>query len=88
MKTNRHNLRRISKKKGSLEETLSYAIYKDDPLRYTVSYRDKNKIVEVNLKEFIKNEEYSVIPITRITLLVREGKLVWKKGQKELLIKD
>ncbi len=33
-------------------------------------------------------EEYSAIPLTRITLVSRGDKLVWKKGQKELLVKD
>ena len=83
-----HNPRRSSKKKGSLEETLSYAFYKDDPRKFRVFYRDKDKIKEANLKYFFEEEEYGAIPLTRIILVSRLDKPVWKKGQKEVLVKD
>lgn len=77
-----------SKRKGSLEETISYAMYSDDPDKYTVYYRDKDLIKEANLKEFMESEYFSPIPITRVTKLTRESRgTVWKKGQKELLVK-
>ena len=81
-------LKKISKKKGSLEETVSYATYSDDPRIYTVSYRDKDKIKQASLSEFMNAEDYSPIPLTRIIHISKHGRLVWKKGQKELTVKD
>jgi hypothetical protein len=81
----RHGIR---KKKGSLEETISYSIYNDDPTIYSVFYRDKDTIKRANLKEFIESDEYSAVPLTRINLISKKGKIVWKKGQKEILIKN
>lgn len=79
---------RVSKKKGTLEETISYAMYNDDPRGYIVSYRDKDEIKEVNLDEFMNAEDYSPIPLTRIAQITKDGKVVWKKGQKELAVKN
>jgi len=77
------------KRKGSLEETISYAFYKDDPTSYTVFYRDKEKIKEASLKDFVEGEVFSPIPLTRIVQITRNEKdLVWKKGQKELSVKQ
>jgi len=77
----------IRKKKGSLEETLSYSIYNDDPITYSVFYRDKDTIKRANLKEFFESDEYSAVPLTRINMILKKGKIVWKKGQKEILVK-
>jgi len=76
------------KRKGSLEETISYAMYSDDPGKYTVYYRDKDSVKEASLKEFMEGKYFSPIPITRIIRLSRPDRgTVWKKGQKELLVK-
>ena len=74
-------------KKGSLEETLSYAMHKDDPPFYAVLYRDKEKIKSAPLKEFLESEDMADIPLTRIVAILRNGLIVWKKGQKEVLVK-
>jgi hypothetical protein len=77
-----------SKRKGSLEETISYAMYKDDPELYIVSYRDKDLIKDASLEEFVESEYFAPVPLTRITQLRRVGRgIVWRKGQKQLLVK-
>ena len=39
-------------KKGKIEEIFSKALYADNPLDYTVIYRDFEKFKQVNLKYF------------------------------------
>ncbi len=80
-------VKRAGKKKGSLEETISYAMYKDDPESYVVYYRDKDRVKTATLKDFFSAEEFSPIPRTRILQLSKERRIVWKKGQKEILVK-
>lgn len=77
----------MSKKKGTLEETISFATYNDNPRAYFVFYRDKDRIREIDLDKFMNAEEYSPIPLTRIVQITKHEKPVWKKGQKELLVK-
>ena len=55
---------------------------------YSVFYRDKERIKEANLKEFLEFDEYSAVPLTRISLISKKGKIVWKKGQKEIIVKN
>jgi uncharacterized protein (UPF0248 family) len=74
-------------RKGSLEETLSYALYKDDPDLFTVLYRDRDQIKSAALREFLETAEMSDIPLTRIVGIFKTGETVWKKGQKEVQIK-
>ena len=78
----------IRRKKGSLEETVSYALYKDDAYLFSVFYRDKNMIKKASLKDFIDTEEMSDIPLSRISSISRDGKTVWEKGQKEVRVKN
>ena len=80
-------VKRARKRKGSLEETISYAMYKDDPAFYLVTYRDRDLIKTATLKDFFSAEEFTPIPTTRILQLSKKGKIVWKKGQKEILVK-
>ena len=76
------------KRKGSLEETISYAMHHDEPANYIVAYRDKDVIKKTTLQEFMKGEEFSTIPLTRIYQITRNNdEIVWRKGQKELLVK-
>jgi uncharacterized protein (UPF0248 family) len=75
------------KRKGSLEETISFALHKDDPETYTVYYRDKDSIKVATLKEFILSEYFSQIPLTRIIQIKRgKNEVVWNKGQKEITV--
>ena len=79
--------RGVRRKKGSLEETLSYALYKDDADLFSVFYRDKDLIKSASLKSFMESDEMSEIPLSRITLISRDGKVVWEKGQKDVRVK-
>ncbi len=62
-------------------------MHSDDPSRYFVSYRDKDVIKRAKLQDFMGSEEYSPIPLTRITEISKGERVVWKKGQKELTVK-
>jgi uncharacterized protein (UPF0248 family) len=76
------------KRKGSLEETISFALHKDDSETYRVYYRDKDSIKVAALKEFILSEYFSQIPLTRIVQIKRsENEVIWNKGQKEVTVK-
>jgi len=81
------SVRGVRRRKGSLEETLSYALYKDDADLFSVFYRDKDLIKSASLKDFMESDEMSEIPLSRITLISRSGKAVWEKGQKVVLVK-
>ena len=76
-----------SKRKGSLEETISFALYSDDENRYSVTYRDKDIEKIVSLPEFLQSEDLAPIPLTRIIRIARDGKVVWRKGQKSVSVK-
>lgn len=78
----------MGKRKGSLKETLSYALHKDDPRLFSISYRDKDRIKTDPLEDFMTKEEYSEIPLTRILQITRDGNIVWEKGQKEVKLKN
>jgi hypothetical protein len=80
-------IRGIRRRKGSLEETLSYALYKDETNLYSVFYRDKDQIKRASLKDFMESVEMSEIPLNRITGISRENLAVWTKGQKDLRVK-
>jgi uncharacterized protein (UPF0248 family) len=61
-------------KKGKIEEIFSKALYADDPLMYTVTYRDFEHLKQVNLKDFIVlSENFQLIPVSRI-IKIQKGK--------------
>jgi uncharacterized protein (UPF0248 family) len=67
-------------KKGRLKEIFSKALYADNTVLYSVSYRDFNSIVEVPLIEFIKiSENFEVIPANRILEIKKEDKVLYHK---------
>jgi uncharacterized protein (UPF0248 family) len=75
-------------RKGSLEETLSYAMHADNPRAFEVEYRDRDVLKTAWLKEFMEGEEFSEIPVTRIVRITRQKVLVWEKGQKRVTLKE
>ncbi|MGI0091724.1 MAG: hypothetical protein ACREBS_08445 [Nitrososphaerales archaeon] len=77
----------MGRKKGSLKETLSYAMHKDDPTLFSVNYRDRDAIKTETLSNFMAGEEFYDIPITRIVEIIRDGKVVWERGQKQVKVK-
>ena len=68
-------------RKGRLEEIFSKALHSDDdPATYTISYRDFENVIEVPLLEFVSiSENFAVIPASRIILVKREGKVLYRK---------
>ena len=70
-------------KKGKLEEIISKAKYADDPFSYTVFYRDFERLREVSLPNFLKeSNNFETIPITRIELIMKNNKILFKKSKK------
>jgi hypothetical protein len=68
-------------RKGRLEEIFSMALHStDDPSIYTVGYRDFGNVIEMPLPEFVKaSENFAVIPASRIVLVKRQGKILYRK---------
>ncbi|MGI0037452.1 MAG: DUF504 domain-containing protein [Nitrososphaera sp.] len=68
-------------RKGRLEEIFSMALHSDeDPRLYVVSYRDFDNVIEVPLPEFVKtSEKFTVIPPSRIIMVKRKGKILYRK---------
>ena len=68
-------------RKGRLEEIFSMALHsEDDPGIYTISYRDFENVIEVALPEFMRTcENFTVIPASRIVLVKRMGKILYRK---------
>jgi hypothetical protein len=70
----------LSRKKGRLREIFSKAIYADDPNLYIVSYRDFDSILDLPLLEFVRiSENFELIPLTRISSIRRENKILYQK---------
>jgi hypothetical protein len=67
-------------RKGRLDEIFSKALYADEPLLYSVSYRDFENIVEVPLPEFVQlSENFEVIPQSRIVMVKRGDQVLYRK---------
>ena len=67
-------------KKGKIEEIFSKALYADNPLDYTVIYRDFEKFKQVNLKDFVLlSEHFQLIPATRIIKILKGNEIIYQK---------
>ena len=72
-------------KKGIIEEIFSKAKFTDDPTLYRVFYRDFDSIREMTLLDFLKeSNNFETIPITRIQLIKKNNKILFKKSVHEL----
>lgn len=72
-------------KKGIIEEIFSKAKFADDPISYRVFYRDFDSIRELTLPDFLKESNYfETIPITRIQLIKKNNKILFRKSEYEL----
>jgi len=72
-------------KKGIIEEIFSKAKFADDPMLYRVFYRDFDSIRELTLPDFLKESNYfETIPSTRIQLIKKNNKILFKKSEHEL----
>ena len=71
-------------KKGIIEEIISKAKFADDPQLYRVFYRDFDSIRELTLPDFIeKSDNFETIPITRIELIKKNNKILFRKSRNE-----
>jgi hypothetical protein len=71
-------------KKGIIEEIISKAKFADNPKLYKVFYRDFDSIKELSLLDFIeKSENFETIPITRIELIKKNNKILFRKTRKK-----
>ena len=71
-------------KKGIIEEIISKAKFADDPQLYRVFYRDFDSIRELTLLDFIeKSDNFETIPITRIELIKKNNKILFRKSRNE-----
>lgn len=72
-------------KKGIIEEIFSKAKFADDPTLYRVFYRDFDSIRELPLLDFLKeSNNFETIPITRIQLIKKNNKILFRKSLHEL----
>ncbi len=72
-------------KKGIIEEIFSKAKFADDPTLYRVFYRDFDSIRELPLLDFLKeSNNFETIPITRIQLIKKNNKILFRKSVHEL----
>ncbi len=67
-------------RKGKLQEIMSRALHADDPMLYTVTYRDFDELKEVPLQEFLKlSEDFQTIPASRIVYVKKLNEIVYRK---------
>jgi hypothetical protein len=72
-------------KKGIIEEIFSKAQFSDETDLYFVSYRDFEKIIEVDLQEFVKeSENFQKIPSSRITRIRKNNTILFEKNPKKV----
>jgi uncharacterized protein (UPF0248 family) len=70
----------MSRRKGSIREIISKALFYDDPSLYSVYYRDFEKVVQVTLKDFLESSNYlETIPVTRIIEIRKASQVLYRK---------
>ena len=72
-------------KKGKIEEIFSKAKFADEPKSYKIFFRDFERIREMTLPDFEKeSNNFQTIPVTRIELIKKNNKILFKKSKHEL----
>ena len=70
--------------KGIVEEIFSKAIHHNNPKDYKVFYRNFERIVEVNLSEFMEiSDNFQTIPAGRIEKITKNNKILFEKASRE-----
>lgn len=70
-------------KKGAIKEIFSKARFADNAKKYTILYRDFDKVKESTLPEFIKeSDNFQTIPITRIESIKKNHRILFEKNSK------
>lgn len=71
-------------KKGVIEEIFSKAKFANQTNLYFVSYRDFDKIREIELQEFIEeSQNFQKIPSSRITRIRKNNTILFEKISKK-----
>ncbi|HXV51124.1 MAG TPA: DUF504 domain-containing protein [Nitrosopumilaceae archaeon] len=66
--------------KGKIKEIISKAKFGDGMSDYKVLYRDFERLVEVNLDEFLKiSDNFEAIPMSRIQSIKKKNKILFQK---------
>jgi len=69
-----------------LEEIISKALHSDNRSRYSIIYREFDMAKEVQLIDFIRmSNNFETIPASRIILVKRDGKILFKTSREDLL---
>jgi len=75
-------------KKGKLEEIFSKARFYDNPSSYRIVYRDLDVLKEITLPEFLEeSNNFQTIPITRIELVKKNNKIIFRSLSKKNNVK-
>ena len=66
--------------KGTLEEIFSKAKYHNGPKEYYIFYRDFERIVKINMSEFIEvSDNFQTIPASRIKKITKNDIVLFEK---------
>jgi uncharacterized protein (UPF0248 family) len=66
--------------KGKIKEIISKAKFGDNMSDYRIIYRDFERLVEVNMDEFLKrSDNFEAIPMSRIQLIKKKNKILFQK---------
>jgi hypothetical protein len=66
--------------KGKIKEIISKAKFGNDMAHYKVLYRDFERLVEINLDEFLKiSDNFETIPMSRIQIIKKKNKILFQK---------
>ncbi len=66
--------------KGKIKEIISKAKFGESMSDYTIVYRDFERLVEVNLDEFLKiSGNFEAIPMSRIQIIKKKNKILFQK---------
>ena len=70
--------------KGTVEEIFSKAVHHNNPKEYKIFYRNFEKIIEINLSEFIKiSDNFQTIPASRIEKITKNDIILFEKFSRE-----
>ena len=70
--------------KGIVEEIFSKAIHHGDPKDYKVFYRNFDRIIKINISEFIEiSDNFQTIPASRIEKITKNNIVLFEKVSRE-----
>ena len=70
--------------KGIVEEIFSKAIHHNNPKEYSIFYRNFEKIIKVNLLEFMEiSNNFQTIPASRIERITKNNRTLFERIPRE-----